>query len=93
MTDDHGAWAQGASGCGEIRTPAIDRLTAGGVRFANAFAATPVCSPSRMTWLTGRMPSTHGVQDYLRPADSVGPRSRRWLEGHPTFTEILAKSG
>ncbi len=93
MTDDHGAWAQGAAGCADIRTPALDRLAAGGVRFTNAFAATPVCSPSRMTYLTGRMPSTHGVQDYLRPADTFGPRSRRWLDGHPTFTEILAKSG
>lgn len=93
MTDDHGAWALGAYGCPEIRTPNIDRLAAGGARFTRAFACTPVCSPSRMTYLTGRLPSHHGVQDWLRPADSFGPKTRRWLDGHPTFTEILARNG
>jgi len=93
MTDDHGAWALGSSGCKDIHTPNLDRLAAGGARFTQAYAATPVCSPSRMTYLTGRVPSTHGVQDWLRPVDSFGPASRRWLEGHPTFTEILAKAG
>lgn len=93
MTDDHGAWALGAYGCGELHTPNIDRLAAGGARFTRAFACTPVCSPSRMTYLTGRLPSHHGVQDWLRPTDSFGEKSRRWLDGHPTFTEILARNG
>ncbi|MFN3326723.1 MAG: sulfatase [Bryobacteraceae bacterium] len=93
MTDDHGAWATGAYGCKEIHTPNIDRLAAEGARFTRAFACTPVCSPSRMTYMTGRLPSHHGVQDWLRPVDSFGERSRRWLDGHPTFSEILARNG
>jgi arylsulfatase A-like enzyme len=93
MTDDHGAWATGAYGCPGIHTPNIDALAAGGVRFTNAFAATPVCSPSRMTYMTGAMPSHHHVQDWLRPPDSVGPTSRRWLDGFPTYSEILARNG
>lgn len=93
MTDDHGAWALSAYGCPEMHTPNLGRLAAGGARFTRAFAATPVCSPSRMTFFTGRLPSIHGVQDWLRPVDSFGPRSRRWLEGHPTFSEILARHG
>jgi arylsulfatase A-like enzyme len=93
MTDDHGAWALGSYGCGEMRTPNIDALAAGGARFTRAFACTPVCSPSRMTYLTGRLPSHHHVQDWLRPADSFGERSRRWLEGHPTYSEALARAG
>jgi choline-sulfatase len=84
MTDDHGSWATGAYGCRDIHTPNIDGLSAGGVRFANAFACTPVCSPSRMTYMTGTLPSHHGVQDWLLPEDSFGPTSRRWLEGHLT---------
>jgi len=93
MTDDHGAWATGAYGCREILTPHIDALAKGGARFSNAFASTPVCSPSRMTWLTGTLPSTHGVQDYLVPEDSFGPTARPWLEGHLTYSEVLARNG
>jgi arylsulfatase A-like enzyme len=93
MTDDHGAWATGAYGCPSIHTPNVDALAAGGVRFTNAFAATPVCSPSRMTYMTGALPSHHHVQDWLRPRDSVGPTSRRWLDGFPTYSEILARNG
>ncbi len=93
MTDDHGAWALGSYGCAEMHTPNLDRLAAGGARFTRAYAATPVCSPSRMTYLTGRLPSTHGVQDWLRPVDSFGPKTRRWLAGHPTWSEILARDG
>jgi arylsulfatase A-like enzyme len=92
MTDDHGAWAMGAHGCNEFDTPNLDRLAAGGARLTRAYACTPVCSPSRMTWLTGRIPSVHGVQDWLRRVDSFGPKTRRWLEGHPTYTEILAQN-
>jgi choline-sulfatase len=93
MTDDHGAWATGAYGCREIQTPNIDRLAAGGVRFANAFACTPVCSPSRMTYMTGTLPSTHGIEDWIIPEDSFGPTSRRWLAGHQTYASVLARHG
>jgi choline-sulfatase len=93
MTDDHGAWAMGAYGCDEIHTPNLDKLAAGGARFTRAYAATPVCSPSRMTYLTGLLPSHHGVQDYLIPEDSFGPKSRRFLQGLTTYTELLAKAG
>lgn len=93
MTDDHGAWALGSYGCREMQTPNIDRLAAGGARFTRAYACTPVCSPSRMTWMTGRVPSVHGVQDWLIPTDSFGARTRRWLEGHPAYSEVLARNG
>ncbi len=93
MTDDHGAWTLGSYGCGSMHTPNLDRLAATGARFTRAFACTPVCSPSRMTYITGRIPSTHGVQDWLRPVDSFGARTRRWLAGHPAYSEVLAKNG
>ncbi|MCZ2146444.1 MAG: sulfatase-like hydrolase/transferase [Bryobacterales bacterium] len=93
MTDDHGAWAMGAGGCGQIRTPVLDGLAAEGARFTRAFACTPVCSPSRMTYMTGRLPSHHGVQDFLRPEDSVGDGRRRWLAGLVTYPHALADQG
>jgi choline-sulfatase len=93
MTDDHGAWANGCYGCGDIRTPNVDRLAAGGVRFTSAYACTPVCSPSRMTYMTGEIPSQHGVQDWLRPEDSYGPTNLRCLDGHATWSEALSAHG
>src|SRR5215471_11706433 len=93
MTDDHGAWAASPYGCAEMHTPNLERLASGGTRFTRAFSCTPVCSPSRMTYLTGLIPSQHGVQDWLLPEDSYGSGSRRFQEGHTTYSEVLAKHG
>jgi arylsulfatase A-like enzyme len=93
MTDDHGAWATGAYGCAEMHTPNIDTLAKGGAKFTRAFACTPVCSPSRMTYMTGCVPSVHGVQDWLRPEDSFGAAAKGWLDGLTIFPEVLAKNG
>ena len=93
MTDDHGAWASSVYGCAEMHTPNLAKLAAGGTKFERAFAATPVCSPSRATYLTGTLPSRHGVQDWLRPVDAFGDKSRRWLEGLTTYSSVLAKDG
>lgn len=45
-----------------IRTPHIDKLATDGVRFTNAFVNNPVCMPSRASWVTGKVPSAHGVR-------------------------------
>ena len=93
MTDDHGAWSLGCYGNREAHTPNIDALAASGTRFTNAFAAAAVCSPSRMTYMTGKMPCQHGVQDYILATESRGSSVRRFLDGHVTWSELLAKSG
>ena len=46
-----------------VETPNIDRLAREGARFLNAFAATPLCSPSRATMLTGQHTHTNGIID------------------------------
>jgi arylsulfatase A-like enzyme len=46
-----------------IETPNIDRLAREGARFLNAFATTPLCSPSRASLLTGQYARTHGIID------------------------------
>lgn len=92
LTDDQGVWANGCYGNPEIRTPNIDRLAAAGVRFESFFVATPVCSPSRATLLTGRIPSQHGVHDWLRDGN-VGPEAIPYLEGELTYTDVLARAG
>ncbi|HID22537.1 MAG TPA: DUF229 domain-containing protein, partial [Planctomycetaceae bacterium] len=46
-----------------VRTTHIDRLAYEGARFRNAFATTPLCSPSRASFLTGQYPHHHGIID------------------------------
>ena len=64
LTDDHGAWALGRE-TPEIITPNLDALTREGTYFTNFFCASPVCSPARCSLVTGRLPSAHGVHDWL----------------------------
>jgi arylsulfatase A-like enzyme len=92
LTDDQGVWSAGCYGNPEIRTPNLDRLASDGIRFENFFVATPVCSPSRATFLTGRIPSQHGVHDFIKGGD-VGPDAIRYLQGETAYTDILARHG
>jgi len=43
-----------------VPTPHLDRLAAGGTRFMNAHAVSPICGPSRAGFLTGYHPQTSG---------------------------------
>ena len=46
-------------------TPNIDRLAAGGMRFTDAYAACPVCSPTRASIMTGKYPARLGLTDWI----------------------------
>jgi len=109
LTDDQGAWALGCAGNAEIRTPRLDALAAGGVRFDNFFCTSPVCSPARASLMTGRIPSQHGIHDWLQSGNYVLPaehplRQQSWfaqrddaaidyLAGMRCYTDDLADAG
>lgn len=61
MTDQHSKYHLGCYGDGLVRTPNLDRLAASGMRFDNAYCASPVCVPSRMSFMTSRRPSANRV--------------------------------
>jgi arylsulfatase A-like enzyme len=67
LTDNHGAWTVGCYGNKDVQTPSIDKLAADGMRFTRALSSNPVCSPTRATYLTGLIPSQHGIHSYLPP--------------------------
>jgi arylsulfatase A-like enzyme len=92
LSDDQGPWAAGCYGNAEIRTPNLDRIAHNGMRFDRFFCASPVCSPSRASFLTGQIPSQHGVHDWIREGN-YGDNIATYLEGQVSYTDILAKNG
>ena len=65
LCDDLG-WADpGCYGSKYHKTPHLDRLATSGVRFTDAYAACPVCSPTRASLLTGRYPQRYNLTDWL----------------------------
>ncbi len=94
MTDNHGAWTLGCYGNPDIKTPNIDHLAKEGIRFKNAFSSNAVCSPTRATYLTGLIPSQHGVHCYLnRNEAQMGADAYSTIEEFHTLPEILAEQG
>ncbi|WDR01503.1 sulfatase-like hydrolase/transferase [Devosia algicola] len=57
-TDQQRADSTGVGGNSHVRTPNIDALFAGGAAFPNTYCQSPVCTPSRASFLTGRYPRT-----------------------------------
>jgi hypothetical protein len=78
MADDHAQWALGAYGLEQIDTPNIDFLAEQGVLFTNAMSPAPVCSSARASFYTGKMPSQHGVHDFLSESAEY---DANWLAG------------
>lgn len=93
LTDNHGAWTLGCYGNKDIRTPNIDRLAASGMLFERAMSSNPVCSPTRATYLTGLMPSQHGLHSFLDNKYMMGPEAYYSLDEFETLPEILHSEG
>ena len=97
LSDDQGAWAMRCAGNEELDTPNLDRLASTGVRFANFFCASPVCSPARASILTGQIPSQHGVQDFLRQGNSTllptDGKEVEYMKGRRSYIQTLAENG
>jgi arylsulfatase A len=65
LVDDLGWRDFGCYGNTFYETPNLDRLAAEGVRFTNAYAACPVCSPTRASILTGKYPARLHLTDWI----------------------------
>ena len=68
LVDDLGWTDLGCYGSSFYDTPYIDELAASGVRFTNAYAAGPVCSPTRASIMTGKYPARMSTTDYFGAA-------------------------
>lgn len=88
LADDLGYKDIGCYG-GPVKTPTLDALAAGGVRFSNFYSGCAVCSPSRATLMTGRHHIRTGVYSWISDAN----QKSHLLEREVTVAEILKEAG
>ena len=91
MADDLGWRDLGCFGSTFHRTPNIDRLAQRGVRFTQAYAANPLCSPTRSSVLTGLWPARTGI---TAPACHL-PQvvlEKQLVKGNPNMPVLVANS-
>ena len=86
LTDDQRDNTFGAMGHPFVKTPNVDRLLKESVRFRNAYVAEPVCSPSRVSFLTGMHERVHGVGF----TSSYRLTEAQWERSYPA---LLRKAG
>ena len=73
LMDDLGWRDLSCYGSTFYETPNLDRLAAAGLRFTEAYASCPVCSPTRASLLTGKYPATVGVTDWIDSSHHCHP--------------------
>jgi arylsulfatase A-like enzyme len=82
LADDMGWRDAGCYGSTFYETPNIDRLAKQGMRFTSAYAACPVCSPTRASIMTGKYPARLGTTDYFG-APQPDTVQRHWTRNKP----------
>ena len=79
LSDDHSYPFLSCYGDPNVRTPALDQLAAGGMKFHRFFTSAPQCVPSRATFMTGRSPVAARITRFSSPL----------AKDELTFPEIL----
>ena len=91
IADDLGYMDIGANSPNTFyETPNLDRLAREGARFTDAYAACPVCSPTRASIMTGQWPQRTGITDYLGAA-SPEKWPRNTILRPAAYTDRLAR--
>lgn len=100
LMDDLGATDLGCCGSKYYQTPNLDRLASEGMRFTQAYAACPVCSPTRAALLTGKNPTRIGLTDWIPGSRNQNDRrllNNDFLQHLPleeiTLAELLSSTG
>lgn len=106
LADDLGWRDLSAEGSSLYESPNIDRIASEGMRFTQGYAACQVCSPSRASILTGKVPPRHGITDWIGAASGEAWRERerhnkllppKYEHGlrhdEITFAEVLRQAG
>ncbi len=99
LADDFG-WSQlGCYGSSFYETPNIDRLATEGMKFTDAYAACPVCSPTRASIMTGKYPARLHLTDFIAGGNYPYEKYKqpKWQKYLPleetTIAEVLKTAG
>ena len=92
MTDDQGCWAMPGQ-MPELQMPNLEALISDALQLTRFYCASPVCSPTRASILTGRVPSAHGVHDWIVGERDPEAWPDHYLAGQPTTPEVLGRGG
>ena len=79
LIDDMGWMDLGCQGNPHVKTPNIDRFAMEGVRFTNAYAPAPVCSPTRAALMTGHSPARLHLTNHLPHQNRFTPPESKLL--------------
>jgi len=82
LVDDLGWRDLGCFGSSFYETPNIDKLCAESMKFTNAYAACPVCSPTRASIMTGKYPARMGTTDWFG-APQPETIQQHWIRHKP----------
>ena len=88
LADDLGYGDLECYGHPKIKTPYLNQLAKGGIRFTDCYSTAPVCSPSRVGLLTERSPNRAGVYDWI-----PGGRGVHMRASEVTIPRLLKRPG
>ncbi|WP_242204251.1 sulfatase family protein [Aestuariivivens insulae] len=88
MTDQHQAEAMSIVGNTNLHTPNLDKLAKSGIRFDNAYVTFPLCTPSRSSLFTGKMPHSLGVNSNTEGDNTLNKKDKELGLGN-----VLTKAG
>ena len=91
FSDQHLATCMGVEGHPQAITPNMDRLAASGVRFTRAYTQNPICTPSRMSVLTGQYCHNHGYYGLSGPRPERLPSFLGHFREHGYRTAAIGK--
>ena len=92
LIDDLGCRDLSCFGSSFYETPNLDRMATAGMRFDNAYASAPVCSPTRASLLSGQYPARVGVTHYIGGNDEGKLASVPYLHYLPLEQKSIASA-
>jgi len=93
LIDDMGWKDLGCYGSSFYETPNIDKLASEGMRFTEAYAACPVCSPTRASIVTGKYPARLGITQWIGGSNEPIEYLHHMPLDEVTIAEALKKAG
>lgn len=91
LADDHAGYVLGCDGNRRARTPHLDQFAAEGMRFAAHHCNSPVCTPSRQSFLTGQLPHAAGVTVLSTPLAADKPTLAKQFQKAGYRTAVFGK--